>query len=233
MNNTSEELQVDVRLEIGDKTVFFDKKRFFLLKYIDELGSIMKASKKAEIPYRSALKYIEDMETELESPIVITQRGGKGGGGGSRLSNAGKSLTWEYIKLANVIRKHRVVNEISGLVSEIDKESRIIKLVLDSKKISVPLTDDLKVGDAVLILISPDDIMVMLEPQPSSLRNVFPCEIVAMELKEGTVRLTVTLDGISLLVDITEYSREKLDLNLGNKAYIGFKAASISVIKIS
>ncbi|MDD1763277.1 MAG: TOBE domain-containing protein [Methanobacteriaceae archaeon] len=233
MNNTSEELQVDVRLEIGDKTVFFDQKRFFLLKYIDELGSIMKASKKAEIPYRSALKYIEDMETELKSPVVITQRGGKGGGGGSRLSDAGKSLTWEYIKLANVIRKHRVVNEISGLVSEIDKESRIIKIVLDSKKISVPLTDDLKVGDAVLILISPDDIMVMLEPQPSSLRNVFPCEIVAMELKEGTVRLTVTLDGISLMVDITEYSREKLDLNLGKEVYIGFKAASISVIKIS
>lgn len=233
MNNISGQLQVDVHLEIGDKTVFFDQKRFFLLKYIDELGSIMKASKKANIPYLSALKYIEDMETEVESPVVITQRGGKGGGGGSRLSETGKSLTWEYIKLSNVIRKHRVVNEISGLVSEIDEVSRIIKIVLDSMKISIPLTEDLDVGDAVLILISPDDIMVMLEPQPSSLRNVFPCEIVGMELKEGTVRLTVTLDGISLMVDVTEYSREKLDLNLGKKVYIGFKAASISVIKIS
>ena len=88
-------------------------------------------------------------------------------------------------------------------------------------------------GYAVLILISPDYIMAMLEPQPSSLRNVRSCEIVGMELKEGTVRLTVTLDGISLMVDVTEYSREKLDLNLGKKVYIGFKAASISVIKIS
>ncbi len=81
MININDELQVDVRLEIGDKTVFFNQKRFFLLKYIDELGSIMKASKKANIPYRSALKYIEEMETEIQSPVVITQRGGKGGGG--------------------------------------------------------------------------------------------------------------------------------------------------------
>lgn len=147
MNNISGQLQVDVHLEIGDKTAFFDQKRFFLLKYIDELGSIMKASKKANIPYLSALKYIEDMETEVESPVVITQRGGKGGGGGSRLSETGKSLTWEYIKLSNVIRKRRVVNEISGLVSEIDEVSRIIKIVLDSMKISIPLTEDLKCLD--------------------------------------------------------------------------------------
>jgi molybdate transport system regulatory protein len=35
-----------------------------------------------------------------------------------------------------------------------------------------------------------------------------------------------------MLADITEYSRDKLDLNLGKKVFIGFKAASIPMIKL-
>jgi molybdate transport system regulatory protein len=54
-----------------------------------------------------------------------------------------------------------------------------------------------------------------------------------MKFKNEMVRLTVMLDdGINMLADITEYSRDKLDLNLGKKVFIGFKAASIPMIKL-
>jgi len=43
----------------------------------------------------------------------------------------------------------------------------------------------------------------------------------------------VTLDdGINMQADITEYSRDKLNLNLGKNVFIGFKAVSIPVIKL-
>jgi molybdate transport system regulatory protein len=73
----------------------------------------------------------------------------------------------------------------------------------------------------------------MLELQESSVRNIFEGKIIEMKFKNEMVRLTVMLDdGINMLADITEYSRDKLDLNLGKKVFIGFKAASIPMIKL-
>ena len=69
------------RLKFNDNIILIDKKKFTLLKFIDECNSITQASKQAGIPYRSALKYIEELEKELNRIIVSTQRGGKGGGG--------------------------------------------------------------------------------------------------------------------------------------------------------
>ena len=74
------------RLKFDDKIILLNKKKFKLLENIDECGSIMKASKKENIPYRSALKYIEELEKESNKSIVSTQRGGKGGGGESKLT---------------------------------------------------------------------------------------------------------------------------------------------------
>ena len=71
----------EYQLEIGDKSILLDEKKFDLLRYIEEYGSIMKASAKSKIPYRTALKYLELMENMLGSPVVSSKRGGKGGGG--------------------------------------------------------------------------------------------------------------------------------------------------------
>jgi molybdate transport system regulatory protein len=73
----------------------------------------------------------------------------------------------------------------------------------------------------------------MLELQESSVRNIFEGQIIEMKFKNEMVRLTVTLnDGINMQADITEYSRDKLNLNLGKNVFIGFKAVSIPVIKL-
>ena len=223
----------EYKLEIGNKSILLDYKRFMLLKGIKEHGSITKASKEIGIPYRTALKYIEIIEDELESTVVATKRGGKGGGGSSQLTSIGKMVIKEYAKLNSILKKHSDVNEVEGRVSEIDKHSRVTKVALNSKTVILPLIEDLKMGDNVLLLISPDNIFVMLEPQESSVRNMFKGEIIEMGFKNEMVRLKVALDkDINIFVDITEYSSEKLNLNLGKIIYIGFKAASVPVIKI-
>ena len=79
----------EYQLEIGKKSIMLDYKKFLLLKGIKDYGSIAKATKKTGLPYRTALKYIEILENQLGSKVVVTQRGGAGGGEAVRVSGAG------------------------------------------------------------------------------------------------------------------------------------------------
>ena len=72
----------------------------------------------------------------------------------------------------------------------------------------------------------------MLKPQESSVRNIFSGKIIGMELNDHLIRLNVKIGDITLFADVTEYSREQLDLTLGKDIYIGFKAAAIVMVKI-
>ncbi len=220
------------RLKFDDSIILVNKKKFKLLKYIDECGSIMEASKRANIPYRSALKYIEDLEKEINRIIVSTKRGGKGGGGESKLTDSGKSILKEYRKVESILKMHADVNEIESTIDAIDEENKIATIHIGKKKIILPLRGNFKVGNKVLVLISPEDIFVMLKPQESSVRNIFPGKIIGMELKNHLVRLNVDLGDVTLFVDITEYAREQLDLSLGKDIFIGFKAAALAMVKI-
>ena len=55
--------------------------RVELLKKIKEYGSISQAAKSMNIAYRQAWHLIDSMNSKAERPLVITQSGGKGGGG--------------------------------------------------------------------------------------------------------------------------------------------------------
>ncbi len=226
------EYKLEMEISIGGKVVSLNYKKFLLLKYIDEYGSIMKASKKSNIPYRTALKNIEIMEEKLGASIVSTQRGGKGGGGASSVTDIGKQILWEYTKLTRILEKHSEVNEIEGKITGIYEKNRVMNVDMEGKKVVIPLDHDFNKGDKVLVLISPDDIFVTLEPHESSVRNVFKGKIVGMELNNEMIRLTVELNNTKLYADVTEYSREKLNLTLGIDIFIGFKAASATIIKI-
>ncbi len=220
------------RLKLDNKIILLNNRKFELLKYIDECGSITKASQQVKIPYRSALKYIEDLENDVNNTIVSTKRGGKGGGGGSKLTDQGKLILKEYRKVNSILKMHADVNEIEGTISDIDVENKIANIYLNGNKVILPLRGNFEIGDKVLVLISPEDIFVMLKPQESSVRNVFRGKIISMKLKDHLVRLTVDLGEISLFVDVTEYSREQLNLTLGKEVYIGFKAAALAMVKI-
>ncbi len=223
----------EYQLQIGDKYLLMDEKKFRLLKSIDNCGSITKASKKSRVPYRTALKYIEVIEKIVGTPVVFTQRGGKGGGGGSELSDTGKLILREFTKLNQILKKHSNLNEIEGKVSSLDLDNRVMNIKIGKNEVLLPLIENFEEGDNVLILISPEDIFIMLQPQESSVRNIVEGKIVSMEIKNEMVRLKVALDPvITVLVDITKYSWEKLELSLEKKVFVGFKATSLSLIKI-
>lgn len=223
--------RLDMEVEIGDKVVSLNNKKSRLLQCIDKYRSIAKASKETEIPYRTALKNIEIMEKELGLPIVTTKRGGKGGGGSSELTDIGKEILQKFVKLNRVIKKHADLNEIEGIISYIDEEEKIMTVKLDKKEVILPITEEFSVGDNVLILIGPNDIFVTLEAQKSSVRNMLEGRITEMKFKKDVVRMTVNINGINVIADITELSRKELNLNLGKNVFIGFKAAAVDIIK--
>ncbi len=224
--------KLDIEVEVGNKSISLNNKKSKLLHCINEYGSIVKASKETGIPYRTALKNIEVMENDLGTPIVVTKRGGKGGGGSSELSDIGKEILLKFIKMNHVLRKNAYLNEITGTIFDIDNEKKIMKVSLDNNEIILPLTANFNIEDNVLLTISPNNIFVTLKPQESSVRNTIEGTITEMQLKEDKVRLNINIGKNNIVVDVTELSRKELDLNLGKRVYIGFKAASVDIIKI-
>lgn len=59
------------------------KGRIELMEKIKEFGSIRQAAMAMQMSYRQAWQLIEDMNSKAQTPLVISNRGGKGGGNAS------------------------------------------------------------------------------------------------------------------------------------------------------
>jgi|SRR5581483_7553830 len=55
--------------------------RIELLQKIKELGSLRKAAAEMKISYRQAWDFLDQMNKRTGKPVIISERGGKGGGG--------------------------------------------------------------------------------------------------------------------------------------------------------
>ena len=71
--------------------IFLGDGRVQLLKKIDEMGSLNKASKALNISYQKAWRLIDDVNKTTKKPVIETKIGGANGGGTS-LTPYGKSL---------------------------------------------------------------------------------------------------------------------------------------------
>ena len=66
-----------------------------LLEAIGQTGSISAAGRALKMSYRRAWQLVEDVNRSLASPVVETAAGGAGGGG-ARLTEAGRTLIQRY-----------------------------------------------------------------------------------------------------------------------------------------
>jgi tungstate transport system ATP-binding protein len=84
-------------------------------------------------------------------------------------------------------------------------------------------------GDAVNVLIRPEDVTLSLDKQSSSARNVFSGKITSL-IPDGPM-VRVNLDcGFNLIVLITRMSAEEMNLKAGEQVYASFKATAIHII---
>lgn len=223
---------VEYKIKIGDKNFLLNEKKFTLLNNINSLGSITEAAKLTRISYRTALNYIEKIESSLEIAVVSTTKGGKGGGGSAKLTSEGQLILKECKKINAIVELHKEVNELEAIVIAIDKEKRVMTIKLNEIEITIPLNEKYKVGDKILALISYDNIFIMLKPQESSVRNVLKGKITGISLNGEMIRVKVNIGGVYLYSNITRSAEENLNLKLGKEIYLGFKAVSIATLKI-
>jgi molybdate transport system regulatory protein len=87
-----------------DKGAFLGVGRIELLIKIKESGSITKAAKQMKMSYRQAWELIESMNLRSKKPLVISQVGGKGGGG-AILTPAGEKAIAEFNNLDSSFKK--------------------------------------------------------------------------------------------------------------------------------
>ncbi len=92
----------------GGGGYIFGKGSYQLLKLVEELGSIRKASEKMGMSYRHAWGIIKEIEKNLNMRIVITQRGGRNGGS-TQLTDEGIKLIKEYERY-NKLFKHVIAH---------------------------------------------------------------------------------------------------------------------------
>lgn len=223
---------VEYKINIDGNSFLLDEKKFNLLIYINESGSITEAAKRAKISYRTALNYIDKIETTLNIAIVSTKKGGTGGGGGTTLTPEGLQILKECKKINAIMELHRDVNELEAEILEVDAAKGIMKIKMEEITMTMPLNKKYVVGDRILALISYDNIFIMLEPQESSIRNIFKGKVTEMRLQDEMVRVKIDIGGVDIFSDITLSAGKDLDLSLGKEVYIGFKALSIATLKL-
>jgi molybdate transport system regulatory protein len=78
--------------------------RIVLLTKIAEFGSILQAAKSMEMSYKQAWDLVDAMNRHAATPLVITQKGGKGGGG-ARLTEAGEQAISYFQQLMKRLDK--------------------------------------------------------------------------------------------------------------------------------
>ena len=229
---TDVKADVEYKINFNDNAFLLDHKKFKLLEGILNTGSITDASKLIDVSYRTALNYINKIETALNVSIVSTSKGGKGGGGGAILTPEGRSILKECKKINAIMQLHRDVNEIETVVSDIDEDKGVMELTKNNLSIKIPLDRSYALGDKILALISYDNIFIMLEPITSSIRNIIDGKIVEMKLDGEVIKVRIDVGGVELYSFITLSAEKDLNLTIGKTVYIGFKAMSVATLKL-
>ena len=70
-----------------------------ILEEIEAQQSLSKAAEKLGMSYRYVWNYVQKIHKALGETVVETYKGGKTGGGGARLTDVGKALLDEYVRL--------------------------------------------------------------------------------------------------------------------------------------
>ena len=234
---------VEYNINVDGKSFLMNEKKFNLLKYINETGSITEAAKLSKVSYRTALNYIDKMESTLDIAVVSTKKGGSGGGGSTKLTTEGLQILKECKKIKAIMELHRETNELEAEIINVDIEKGDMTLKIKELELTIPLNKQYVVGDKILALISYDNISITLrphksslykalQPQNSSIRNVLEGTVTELTLNDGKVRVKITVSGVDIFADITLSAMKDLNLELGKDVFISFKALSIATLKL-
>ncbi|MEJ2242775.1 MAG: TOBE domain-containing protein [Candidatus Bathyarchaeota archaeon] len=157
-----------------------------ILETIQDVESISKAAKKAEMSYRYVWNYLAKLEKRLGEPVVKTFKGGSKGGGGAILTDLGEKLLTEYYRAEtymgelmgsetqweNIGMKISARNKLKGTVQQVDKGiiTAKVKIKIETPAVITAIISkeaveelDVKTGDIIEAVIKATEVMVAKE----------------------------------------------------------------------
>ena len=143
---------IEYKINVGDDFFLLNNKQYELLEGILNMGSISKAAKSLNISYRTALNYIEKIESTLDVKIVSTTKGGKGGGGGTNLTDDGFSILKECKKINAIMELHNDINEFETEVASIDNSNGVMELKAHDILIKIPINKNYSVYQPIVFI---------------------------------------------------------------------------------
>ena len=93
-----------------------------LLQAIDETASLTGAAARFGMSYKRSWTLVQEMNAAFAKPLVETEKGGAGGGGGARLTRLGKRILKRYRQMEADAAK-AVADGISDLRRHLKPES--------------------------------------------------------------------------------------------------------------
>ena len=154
-----------------------------ILREIEAQQSLTKAAKELGMSYRYLWNYVQNIRKALGESVVETYKGGKVGGGGARLTEVGKALLEEYVRLEGCLSeflactnslevkrlKLSARNQFKGKVVSVEKGVITAKVKVEIKMpvtVTAVITKEaveelgLKVGDEVEAIVKSTEIMI-------------------------------------------------------------------------
>jgi len=157
-----------------------------ILRAVDECKSLTAAAKRAKVSYKYAWDQIAEMEGAMGIPVVRTRRGGKSGGGGAELTEAGRALLKHYQRVQTYVTrvlndpesweaiglKLSARNRLRGIVKSVEKGVVTTSVKIEVKvpaTITAVITKeaveelDIKPGDVVEAIVKATEVMIAKE----------------------------------------------------------------------
>ncbi|MFC6890739.1 molybdenum-dependent transcriptional regulator [Halorubrum trueperi] len=226
----------------------FDGRDAALLRSINETGSVAAAASALGRSRARALSRIESLEDAFGT-LVERRRGGSGGGG-SRLTPAGRGLLDRYDRLQAVLAATATVPEtvLEGTVAHVDGELADVDTAVgtvrglhdgaertDDAGDGVADDDGVAAGDAVQVRIGADAVTIYkgderVDPDSTSARNRLRGAVVGVEAGETVSTVRVAVGEVEFQVLITAESAARLALDEGDEVAIRWKATATRVV---
>lgn len=215
----------EAHLQVGAVTV--DESDAELLRGVADAGSLNAAAESLDRSYSRVQKRVTALEAELGS--LVERRRGGAGGGGSRLTDAGRELLAQFDRLQAALSDTAETAErvFRGTVAERDGELATVETAVGP--VRALLFDDAAVvhvtvrADAIT-LFPPAD-----APSESgtSARNRFAGTVDAVDRRESVALVTVRVrDDVTVPVLLTHDSLDRLDVRAGAPVVATFKATA-------
>jgi len=92
-----------------------------LLQKVDEFGTLSDAAKDLRMSYRHAWGMIRRAEEALGEPLLKFWKGGRKGGGGAQITESGRKMINEYLRLK---RELSALGCVAGELSQAEKNAK-------------------------------------------------------------------------------------------------------------